>query len=140
MKTNIQGKTYSQVLDELQTFVDNSDYIEEIYVSIPPTEENFATEVKGGKAIIFFADLTPEEMKEHPKIWTETRKCRELFRNFFAPEPELPLWIPDDEEEEECYIPNYTIEEYPKRFIQYQLFAPILFISRKKWHKPTAKS
>jgi hypothetical protein len=135
MKTNMQGKTYSQVLDELQTFVDNSEYIEEIYVSIPPTEENFATEVKGGKAIIFFADLTPEEMEDNTKIWRETDKCRELFRNFFALEPPFPFWLPHDEAEE-SYVPNYDIEEHSKRFIQYQLFAPILFISKK----PTAKS
>jgi hypothetical protein len=130
MKTNDQGKTYKQVLDELQTFVNSSKYIEEIYVSALPTEENF-TNVVCGKAAVVHSDIDVKDRE----LCDEINRCEELFRNFFAPDTEKPDYTFDDDGNEICFGPNYYIDFLPRKWKRCNVFAHTLFMSKKSGKK-----
>jgi hypothetical protein len=134
MKTNDQGKTYRQVLDELQTFVNNSEYIEEIYVSVLPTEENFTTEVCG-RAAVLHSDIDINDREVNRKLWDELMLCEDLFRNFFAPDTQESDCMFDDDGEEICFGPNYYIDFLPNKWKGHNFYAHTLFMSKKSEKK-----
>jgi hypothetical protein len=129
MKLNNSGKTYNQVFNELQDYINNSRYIEKLYVSTLPTEENFNTEVSG-YLVILFKDMSVQErcFEKNGEISDEVYKCDEIFCEFFTPENEPEAFLYDDD-----FCSRYkmvcTIVSNYKAF---KSMAPIEFMTKER--------